>query len=247
MKKVISFAVALALPGMLFVAMAMADAPASTPSGVQPATPAVPGGGNDNAKSDHAATPAVPAQPAVRAEMPGPGDMQPDEVGAFSDKNPVLGGEAKAKWEAMTPDEKKAFIKDHPKLRRMMMKKQWEKMTPAERGAFLDAHPELKEKMKARWEAMTPEERQAFLASHPKIEKRWKKQHAQGHPRDMKDRDMKGGDDMKGDDDKGGKMDNHPGGRPAGAGDNGVRDHGQGMGRDGAGQGKGQGMGHGRK
>jgi len=215
MKKLLKLTLALALPALFMASVAGAEA----------ATPAVPGGGNPAANSDNAATPAVPA---VHPDMPGTDDMQGDEAGKFADGNPGLRDEAKAKWDGMTPDERKAFLKDHPKVRRAILKKQWDKMSPADRGAFLENHPEMKEKLKARWAAMTPEERQAFLASHPKIEKRWKKAHAKRA-------------DARGD-------------KPADRGDgvkkngnNGVRDHGQGEGRNGAGQGKGQGMTHGRK
>jgi len=222
MKKLMGLTLTLVLPALFVAAMA----------GAEPATPAVPGGGNPNANSDNAATPAVPG---AAMNMPGPGDMQADEAGKFTEANAGLKEEARAKWDAMTPEEKKQFMTDHHKLRKAMFRKKWDKMTPAERGAFMDAHPEMKEKMKARWEAMTPEERQAFLANHPKIEKRWKKQHRESRAEggaDMENRGEKAGEGRKGIDKKG---------------NNGVRDHGQGAGRNGAGQGKGRGKGPGRK
>lgn len=248
MKKLLTMMRVLALPVLFMASIAGAEPALTAPDGTQPATPAVPGGGNPEANSDNAATPAVPASPIVREDMPGPDDMEPAEAGKFAEGNPGLRDEAKAKWNAMTPEERQQFGKDNPKIRRAMLRKKWDRMTPAERGAFCDANPEMREKVRTRWGAMTPEERQAFLANHPKIEKRWQKRQAKGMEKRVEKREQRrdGGENGE----KMERADGPDGEKKSGMekkGNKGVRDHGQGLGRDGAGQGKGKGAGHGRK
>ncbi|MEK7476585.1 MAG: hypothetical protein AAB152_13265 [Candidatus Coatesbacteria bacterium] len=163
-----------------------------------PATPAVPGGGNPNTDNTHAATPAVPAVD----------DMDDRDAGDLLGQDPALRDEAKAKWDAMTPEQREQFLKDHPRLAKRMLKRTWDKMTPAERSQFIRNHPELRERLMARWQGMTPEERKAFLDKHPRIAKR------AAH-----------------------RMRTERGERPGKHGDKGVRDHGAGEGRNGVGQG----------
>ena len=139
---------------------------AETPAGTQPA---VPGGGNPNAVAPNAATPAVPGHPGDEASADDLDDQARGDMGA---RHPELNTEAKAKWEAMTPDEQKAFLKEHPRMRRAMFAKKWEGMTPVERGSFLANHPGLREQLRASWQAMSPAERQQFIQRHPRMAKR---------------------------------------------------------------------------
>lgn len=85
-----------------------------------------------------------------------PSDMKDAERDAF-----------KAKWEAMSPDEKKAFHESRHKKRtdrRDKMKEKWESASPEERAKMKEAHKERRaerrEKMKEKWESASPEERE---------------------------------------------------------------------------------------
>jgi predicted Fe-S protein YdhL (DUF1289 family) len=177
-----------------------------------PATPAVPGGGNPNTDNPKAATPAVPGggntHAAVQAEAPAVDDMDDRDAGDLIGQEPALRDEAKAKWDAMTPDQREQFLKDHPRLARRMLKRTWDQMSPAERTQFVRNHPELRERLIERWQAMTPEQRRAFCDRHPRVVKR------AAHRMRQERRE-----------------------RPGNHGDNGVRDHGAGEGRGGVGQG----------
>jgi predicted Fe-S protein YdhL (DUF1289 family) len=147
-------------------AFALADdpaPPATTPAGTQPA---VPGGGNPNANSTNAATPAVPGHPGDEATAEQLDDQSRGDLAA---RHPELSAEAKAKWEAMTPDERKAFLKEHPRMRRAMLAKKWEGMSPEERGSFCANHPELRERVRERWQALSPDERRQFVRNHPRL------------------------------------------------------------------------------
>lgn len=186
---------ALIAPLLLVAMAATADAPpATTPAGTQPATP---GGGNPNAVSTHAATPATPAEHDLDVNH-----LDDASANDIAEQDNDLKAAAKAKWEAMTPDERKAWAKAHPRLARAIGKAKWEAMTPAERADFLRTHPEIRERLIARWRAMTPEQRQEFLKKHPQVRR-------QMAARRLTHRE----------------------------GDNGVRDHGVGEGRNGVGQG----------
>lgn len=91
-----------------------------------------------------------------------PADMKDAERAAF-----------KAKWEAMSPEEKKAF---HEKRRakhmerRTEMKEKWENASPEEREKMKAERKarkeERREKMKEKWENATPEERAKMKATH---------------------------------------------------------------------------------
>jgi len=154
--------VALAAPLLLVGMVAMAD---DHGQGTQPA---VPGGGNSHANSANAATPAVPGhEPDLDVDH-----LDDHSANDMADQDPGIGQAARTKWESMTPDERKAWAKAHPRLARAIAKARWDEMTPAERGDFLRTHPEVRERLIARWRALTPEQRQDFLRRHPQLRRR---------------------------------------------------------------------------
>ncbi len=72
----------------------------------------------------------------------------------------------KAKWEAMSPEDKKAFHEKRHEARmerREKMKEKWENASPEEREKMKEARKERKEerreKWKEKWENASPEER----------------------------------------------------------------------------------------
>lgn len=160
----------LALAAPLAVAAAVAHAegapPATTPAGTQPATP---GGGNPNANSENAATPAVPPSHEHDLDVDHLDDATANDLSA---RHPEVGQEAKARWEAMTPDERKAWCQAHPRLARAIVKLRWEEMTPPERADFCRTHPEVRRRIIERWQGMTPAQRQEFLRRHPQVRRR---------------------------------------------------------------------------
>ena len=88
-----------------------------------------------------AAVPAAPTAPALTPDLhPDHGHMTPEERAAW-----------KAKWDAMTPAERKAKADE-------WIAKREAKMTPEEKAAF--------EARRAKWEAMTPAERKAAREAH---------------------------------------------------------------------------------
>ncbi len=127
------------------------------------ATPAVPGGGNPHNDNPNAATPAVPADGADVEHM------DDRDAGDLLEAHPDLRDQAKARWDAMTPEERQAFLRDHPKLGRRMLKRKWDEMSPRDRAQFCRTHPELRERLADRWRSMTPEQRQVFIAHHPRV------------------------------------------------------------------------------
>jgi len=194
-----------------------------------PATPAVPGGGNPHNDNPNAATPAVPgggnlhndnpnaATPAAPANEPGPDDMDDRDAGDFVGQHPDLRDDARARWEAMTPEQREQFLRDHPGLARRMLRRTWDRLTPAERAQFIRNHPELRDRLVARWRSMTPDERRAFCQRHPRLVRR-----ATHRMR----REGRAGQEP------GARQD-----RNRDRGNQGVRDHGAGQGRGGVGQG----------
>ena len=82
--------------------------------------------------------------------------------------------EMKAKFEAMTPEQKEQFKKDHPRFggrhdgKGGEMRAKWKAMTPEQREA-------KRAEMKAKWDAMTPEQKEQFKKDHPKANHRFYK------------------------------------------------------------------------
>ena len=109
-----------------------------------------------------------------------PADMKGAEREAF-----------KTKWEAMSPDEKKAFHEERHKKRmerRAEMKEKWENATPEEREKMKAERKarkeERREKMKEKWENATPEEREKMKAHREQRQERREKMkevHKEGH------------------------------------------------------------------
>jgi len=160
--------VALAIPLMLCGTVLAEEAvrkgpPGETPSGTQPA---VPGGGNPNARSENAATPADPGR------APDIGDFNDSECGNFAESHaPDIRGEAGERWGQMGPADRERLAAENPRLKRCVGKA-WQEMTPPERGAFMRAHPGLRERLRERWAAMKEGDRGTFLQRHPAIRKR---------------------------------------------------------------------------
>jgi len=150
------------------------------------------------------------ATPADPGRAPDIGDFNDSEAGNFADSNaPDLKGEAGERWGQMSPEERGRVAEGNPRLKRCVGKT-WQGMSPPERGAFMRTHPGLRERLRERWAAMKDEDRGTFLRRHPAIRKRC----GCGG----------GGQEMQ------------KAGRPR-PGNQGVRDHGRGQGRDGVGQG----------
>jgi hypothetical protein len=211
---------ALAIPLLVGGAVRADDAarkgpPDQTPSGTKPA---LPGGGNEHASSDNAATPADPGR------APDTGDFNDSEAGSFTDSHaPDVKGEAGERWGQMSPEERNKACAGNPRLRNCA-RKRWQDMKPAERGAFIRSHPGLRERLRERWASIKDDDRGTFLRRHPAIRKRCGC--GGGGPAMRKPGASPGPDNQ-------GVRPQHE------KGNNGVRDHGRGRGRDGVGQGAG--------
>jgi 2-oxo-4-hydroxy-4-carboxy--5-ureidoimidazoline (OHCU) decarboxylase len=80
---------------------------------------------------------------------------------------------------AMTPDERKEFLKNHPEAVERLKERVKEaagKEAPSgdKRAEFLKDHPELKEHLE-KLKAMSPDERKAWLKDHPEVAEKLEK------------------------------------------------------------------------
>jgi hypothetical protein len=245
MKKTIPIMTVIALCLFTFPAIAEDGGGSTNAKSDNAATPAEPGGGNENAKSDNAATPATPAklangwqgQPTVPASRARGAEPRANEAG-FAD---------------MDDGARNAFCEGHQDLQEEA-RRNWDEMTAQQREEFRRAHPRLARRMfQRRWSEMTPEMRGAFLEAHPvireRLAERWeamssgqRRDFCRNHPRmtaRMRARLRSGGNQGVRDHGAGRGRDGVGQGGERRGGNQGVRDHGAGQGRGGAGQGGG--------